>query len=343
MQGTMKQLIFVTKGELELREVEIPQIDDNGLLVKIAYCGICGSDLHAYTKGGMYGGVADGSKFGHEFVGTVVEVGANITDFKIGDHVWARGDACTGNPRTSTMAGGFAEYIAVKNVVKNETTFLVPNNIPMRRASLIEPFTVGVHTKNRGGAKPGMNILMLGAGPIGLMGWAAMKHQGIDTVLVAAHRQARIDFAKRFGCTVFDNEKSDTYEYAGEHFGIVDINTYERPNIDLVIDMVGAGYLMGEYLEKGRPNSVFSTLGLDGTPLTIKPSEFMSKQFTVTGARGRDPEDVLEVIEVLQDESLDLDSLITGEYTLEQYDEAFTAARNRDTGMKVIFRIAGDE
>ncbi|MBO7702616.1 MAG: alcohol dehydrogenase catalytic domain-containing protein, partial [Eggerthellaceae bacterium] len=88
MEGTMKQLIFKTKGEVELADVPIPEFGPDGLLIKVAYAGICGSDVHGYTKGGLYGGIADGSKFGHEFVGYVVETGENVQGFKEGDRVW---------------------------------------------------------------------------------------------------------------------------------------------------------------------------------------------------------------------------------------------------------------
>lgn len=342
MEGTMKQLIFVTKGELELREVDIPQIDENGILIKVAYAGICGSDIHGFTKGGRYGGIGDGCKFGHEFAGVIVEVGAAVTDFKVGDRVWADPTYCVADPRFCCMAGGFAEYVAVLKVEKDVSVFTIPEDVPLRSAALIEPFGVGVHTKNRGGACPDDNILMIGAGPIGLMGWAAMKHAGCENVLVAERMQTRIDFAKKLGVDVFDNSEVDSYEYAGEKFGMATISSYTRPDIDLVVDYVGIGSLLGEYLEKGRSNSRFATLGLDRTPLTIEPGELMSKQFSIFGSRAYDPADIAEVIETLQDKNVDIASIITGEYTLEEYEAAFAAAIDRNTGMKVIFRIAGE-
>ena len=345
MEGTMKKLVFIDAGQVEVDEVPIPECNADGVLVKIARAGICGSDVHAYTKGGIYGGVipqmcGGRAPFGHEFVGTVVEAGENVTDFAVGDRVWVDPLICVHDPRFTCMAGGFAEYVATLSATAGKGIFLLPDNVPFSTAVLIEPFGVGVHTKNRAGVTVEDKVLQFGAGPIGLMAWAAMKHQGVKDVLVAERMATRIEFAKKFGANVIDNTDVDTYELAAETFGTATINSYERTDATVVLDCVGLGALIGEYLEKGRCNSRFCTLGLDQTPLTIKPGEFMSKQFQVIGARGYTDEDIAEVIEVLQDESIDCASLITGEFALEEHEAAFAAACDRNNGMKVVFNIA---
>ena len=345
MEGTMKQLLFVDAGQIELKEVPIPECKPDGVLIKVARAGICGSDVHAYTKGGIHGGiitqlVGGPAPFGHEFVGTVVEAGENVADFKVGDRVWADPLICVNDPRFTCMAGGFAEYVATLSATAGKGLFLLPEDVPFSAAVLIEPFGVGVHTKNRGSVQAGDRVLQFGAGPIGLMAWAAMKHQGVKDIIVAERMDTRIEFAKKLGVEVFDNSEKDSYEYAGEVFGIANINSYERPDVDVVVDCVGLGALLGEYLEKGRCNSRFTTLGIDRTPLSINPGEFMSKQFSVFGSRGYTDEDIAEVIEVLQDKDIDIASLVTGVYALEDYEAAFTAACDRNSGMKVVFNIA---
>ncbi|MBQ9953945.1 MAG: alcohol dehydrogenase catalytic domain-containing protein [Eggerthellaceae bacterium] len=342
MEGTMKRLWFKGAGDVELQEVPIPEIDENGILVKIAYAGICGSDVHGYTKGGMFGGIyPEPNTFGHEFAGVVVETGAAVVDFKVGDRVWVDPLGCVRDPRLTCTAGGFGEYIAVIKPVKDVTVFILPDELSFKNASLIEPFGVGVHTKNR--AKPTVDdkVLLFGAGPIGLMAWSALKHQGIENLIVAERMPSRIELARSLGAHVVDNTDIDAYEYAAEQFGTATVNAYERPDVTVVVDCVGIGALMGEYLEKGRCNSRFTTLGLDQTPLTIKPGEFMSKQFSVFGARGYEPVDIKEVIEVLVNGEVDITRIITGVYALEDYEAAFAAACDRNSGMKVVFEIDG--
>ena len=343
MEGTMKQLIFKTKGEVELQEVPIPECTDNGIVVKVAYAGICGSDVHAFTKGGLYGGVMDGSKFGHEFVGYVAEVGQNVTDFKEGDRVWVDPNFTTEmGSRFSCMSGGFAEYASTIEAVQGKTVHLIPDDVPLRSAVLIEPFGVGTHCKNRAGVQASDNVLMWGAGPIGLMGWAAMRHQGVENIFMAEQMPQRIEFARGLGADVFDNTEASVHEYAAQKFGLSNINGYERANVDKYLDYVGLGILIREYMDNGRPNSTFATLGLDGRPLEIQPNEFMSKEFTVTGSRAYTPADAAEVIEVLQDKSIDIASIITGEFALDEYQKAFETACDKNAGLKTIFRIEAE-
>ena len=343
MEGTMKRLIFKGVGEVELQEAPIPSYGDDGVLIKVAYAGICGSDVHGFTKGGRYGGIGEGMEFGHEFVGTIVEVGKNVKDLHEGDRVWIDPTFSKPDPRFCCMAGGFGEYCGTLKAIKDETVFIIPDDVPLRTASLIEPFGVGVHTKNRGHVQATDNVLMWGAGPIGMMGFLAMKHQGVKNIFIAERMPERIEFAQKHGADVFDNTERSAIEYAAEKFGIVNISSYERANVDKYLDYVGLGSLINEYMTAGRPNSTFVTLGLDATPLTIAPNEFMSKQFTITGARAYEPADIREVIEVMQDPAIDVASLITGEFALEDAAAAFERACDKNSGMKTIFKIGGQE
>lgn len=342
MSDSMKALIFEDVGKVRLDTLPIPTANDDGIVIKVAYAGICGSDVHAFTKGGRYGGLGEGQQFGHEFVGTIVEAGKNVKGLNVGDRVWVDPTYSREDPRFCCMAGGFAEYAVSLRAIKDETVFVLPDGLSFRSASIIEPFGVGVHTKNRAHVESGDNVLMWGAGPIGLMGWAAMKHQGVENIIVAEQMPERIEFARSLGADVFDNTNADVMDYAAEKFGTVDISSYVRPNVDKYIDYVGLGVLINEYLEKGRPNSVFSTLGLDSRPLTINPAEFMSKQFTVTGSRAYEPKDILEVIDTLMDKKIDIAQIITGVFSLDDAQKAFETACDKNSGLKVIFEIAGE-
>ena len=341
MEGTMKALIYRDVGKVTCEELPIPDAGDDGVLVKVARAGICGSDIHAFTKGAMAGGLwGNDVQFGHEFVGTVVEAGKNVKGIAEGDRVWIHPDYCHGDPRKSCMAGGFAEYAITIDAKLGETVFRLPDAVPFETAVLLEPMGVGVHTKNRSGAKPGDKVLMYGAGPIGLMGWAAMQHQGVTDVLIAELLPERVAFAKECGASAFCNEGVNAFEKAAEVFGTANPYTYERADVDVVIDMAGVSSIMGEFLENGRGNATFSTLGIDGTPLEIHPNEFMSKEFTVVGARGYTTADILECLDVLENGDFDMAKLVTSEFTLEECMEAFETACKRAQSCKVVFDIS---
>ncbi len=340
----MQQLVFKTKGHVELQEVPIPSYGDDGILVKVAYAGICGSDISAYTKGGRHAGIADDSKFGHEYVGVIVEVGKNVADLAVGDRVWVHPDYANESVSYSCMAGGFAEYCGSLKAIKDETVFVLPDDLSFRTASLIEPCSVGVHVKNRAGVQVGDNVLMWGAGPIGIMGWLAMRHQGVDDVLVAERSEERIEFARALGVDVVDNTDTTAAAYGKEKFGAVTISpsSPDRADVDRYIDYVGMSSILQEYLEDGRPRSTFATLGLDRNTVPVYVGQFMSCEYEVRGSRGYTADDVREVIGLLNDDGDEVSKLITHEFSLDQADEAFEIACSRGAGMKVVFEIAGE-
>ncbi len=341
MEGNMKALMYRDIGKVECVTLPIPECGPKGITIEVARASICGSDIHAYNRGPLAGGLwGKDVQFGHEFVGIVVEVGDEVEGIKIGDRVWVNPDFCKGDPRKSCMAGGFAEYASTVDARLGETVFILPDNVPFKTAVLLEPMGVGVHTKNRAGVKPGDKVMMIGAGPIGLMGWAAMRHQGIKDIIAVEYMPSRVEFARGFGVEAYCNQDKDSYEIAAERFGTASPFTYERADVDAVIDYAGLGSILGEYLEKGRGKSTFTTLGLDPTSLTILPNEFMSKEFTVKGARGYTPEDIRECIDLLADGEYDLSRLVTAEYPLDEPIRAFEAACGRDDNCKVVFNIS---
>ena len=342
MSNTMKALIFRGAGNVTLEEVPMPVCVDDGVLVKIARAGICGSDIHAYTRGGMAGGImSDESKFGHEFVGVIVEVGANVKGLAVGDRVWVDPACCVPDPNFSCMAGGFAEYIATLTAVRDRDVFVLPDDISFAEAVLIEPFAVGVHTKNRARTERDDKVLVYGAGPIGLMCYAALVNQGVDNVVIAEQLPSRIEKARSLGADVFDNSNgADLYGYLREKYGSFSSNSIEAADVDVTIDCVGFGAIISEYLENARYSSRFCTLGMDFSPMTLVPGVLMAKQLEIRGSRCYDAKDVIEVIDVLGNRKTDIASIVTGVYSLEEAAEAFEAACDRVKGLKVVFNIA---
>ena len=147
----MKAGIYLGKREVEIKELSLPKIGENDVLIKNIFSSICGTDTAVYLHGpGTGHKVAVGGEFGHETISRVAAVGKNVCDFKVGERVYpypryARGD--TG--RAGTL-GGFSEYLLVPNAVKNHSLYDVDERISDRLACLIEPFTVGCRSARRG-------------------------------------------------------------------------------------------------------------------------------------------------------------------------------------------------
>ena len=177
----MEAAVFKGVGNpLSIEQVDSPVVRPGDLLIKVEYCGICGSDLHATEAGALV--VPDGQVLGHEFTGTVVEMGADVGGgWQVGDHVTAvpvnacadcgrqcrlgMGIHCPNNIITGFGApGAYAEYIRVDagNVLR------LPQGLGFREGATAEPLSVGHHVIDKAGMRPGSNVLVIGAGPIGL-------------------------------------------------------------------------------------------------------------------------------------------------------------------------------
>ncbi len=207
----MKAAIFDGVGRpLRIGDLSVPEPAADEVLLHVAACGICGSDLHM-TKDPVTFGVGQGTVLGHEFAGDVTMVGADVADFQVGDRVavapmWGCGscESCSkGEPawcsRMRLIGGGYAEFAAVAA----RQCRRLPDDLPIDEGALAEPVSVALHAIVRSGMKPGDKVLVLGAGPIGLLVAFWARRMGAGAVIVAditRHQEAR---AAAFGATGF--------------------------------------------------------------------------------------------------------------------------------------------
>ena len=139
----MKAGIYLGKEQIELRELPIPEVGDEDVLVENIYSSICGTDVSVYFHGpGTGHKVTVGGEFGHETVSRIVKVGKNVTDFTVGERVYPYPRFATGDTKRAGTIGGFSEYILIPNAKRNHSLYSVDERISDRLASLIEPFTV---------------------------------------------------------------------------------------------------------------------------------------------------------------------------------------------------------
>ena len=202
-------------GKMGYEERDIPQQKDDEVLVKVEYVGVCGSDLHYYEFGriGDYV-VKPPYVFGHEAGGTVVEVGRNVTNLKVGDRVALEpGKTCghcefcrTGRYNlcpdvvffaTPPVGGVFQEYVAHEAGL----CFKLPDDMDTMEGALIEPLAVGFHAARQGGAEIGQTAVVFGAGCIGLVSMLALKAMGLSKVYMVDIMQNRLEKALELGAT----------------------------------------------------------------------------------------------------------------------------------------------
>jgi 2-desacetyl-2-hydroxyethyl bacteriochlorophyllide A dehydrogenase len=207
----MKAMFFHGVGRpLELGDIEAPEPAEDEVLLRLAACGICGSDLHMTEDPATFG-IPVGMVLGHEFAGEVLRCGSSVSEFRPGDRVavapmWGCGrcENCTKGepawcPDMRLIGGGYAEFatVAARQCRK------LPDDLPTAEGALAEPVAVGLHSVMRSGLKPGARVLVLGAGPIGLLVAFWARRLGARHVIVAdinRHQEAR---AAAIGATGF--------------------------------------------------------------------------------------------------------------------------------------------
>ena len=223
MEGTMKTAVMTDIMEVEIQERPIPQPKDDEVLVKVEYVGICGSDLH-YYESGRIGDFVVKPPFvlGHEAGGTVVEVGANVKNLKVGDRVAMEPGKTCGHCEfcksgkynlcedvvffaTPPVDGVFQEYVAHEAGL----CFKLPDNVSTLEGALIEPLAVGMHAARQGEAKLGQTAVVTGAGCIGLVSLLSLKAMGVTKVIVVDVMEKRLQKALELGADAVINGKEE--------------------------------------------------------------------------------------------------------------------------------------
>ena len=223
MEGMMKTEVMTDLKKVEIQERPIPAPAANEVLVKVEYVGICGSDLH-YFEHGRIGDFIVETPFvlGHEAGGTVVEVGADVKNLKVGDRVAMEPGKTCGECEfckagkynlckdviffaTPPVDGVFQEYVAHEAGL----CFKLPENVSTMEGALIEPLAVGMHAANQGGAHLGQTAVVTGAGCIGLVSLLALKAMGVSKVIVVDIVEKRLQKALELGADVVINGKDE--------------------------------------------------------------------------------------------------------------------------------------
>ena len=180
----MRAVVFRGIEQLDESSVAVPTPSDHEVLVRVAYCGVCGTDIHIVFGDGGWG--VPGSIYGHEWSGVVAAVGARVGRWKVGDKV------------VGPTSGGFAEFLKEHE----DTLYPVPPAMDLRTAALAEPLAVALHGVTRSGATASDRVLITGGGPIGLLTLAALQARGLTDVTVSEPVPERHATVERLGATV---------------------------------------------------------------------------------------------------------------------------------------------
>ncbi len=337
----MRALVKTQAGPgLSLIEVPEPTIGINDVLIRVRRTGICGTDLHIQSWDAWAAKTIRAPLIvGHEFVGEIVEVGTNVADFHPGDLVSGEGHVVCGRCRhclagrrhlcANTIGlgvgrdGAFAEYVALPmaNVWHHWP------GVDEEVAAIFDPFGNAVHTAL---AFPvlGEDVLVSGAGPIGLMATAVARHAGARFIVVSEPNAYRRELAARMGATVVVNPlERDLHDVQAE-LGMVE-------GFDVALEMSGNAVALRTAIANMAHGGSVAILGIPTAEISIDVNEIVFKMLTLRGIYGREMYETWYKMTVMLQSGLDIRPAITHRFPFHDFEAAFAAARSGDSG-KVI-------
>jgi len=348
----MRAARFHAQKDIRIEDVPEPVTRPGTAKIKVAWCGICGTDLHEYLEGPIFvpapgrphplSGEEAPVTLGHEFSGTVVEVGDGVDDLAVGDNVvvepyFTCGECApclAGNYHLcakmgfiglSGGGGGLSEAIVVERQWIHKI-----GDIPLDEAALIEPLSVGHHAVTRSGAKAGDVALIGGAGPIGLLTAAVLKGLGVTTIIseLSGARKAKA-LSSGVADHVLDPSSEDVPTRVLELTGGVGADIgFECAGVDVVLDTLMAAL---------KPTGVLVNVSIWGHPATVDMQKLVLKEIDLRGtiAYVRDHE---AVIKLVQEGKIDLKPFITGRIALDELiSKGFdTLIHHNDTAVKIL-------
>ncbi|MDD3205335.1 MAG: zinc-binding dehydrogenase [Lachnospiraceae bacterium] len=335
----MKAALYQGKRNIEIVELPTPTAGDNDIVIKNIYSSICGTDVAVYTHGPYQGHrITIGGEFGHETVSRVVEVGKNIRDIYVGDRVYPYPRLAKGDPRRAGTIGGFSEYILVSNAKINEELYAVPEKISDKAASLIEPFTVGCRAARRSEPKPGENAIIFGAGTIGIAAAITLRYFGCNKIMICDYSDFRLKKAKELGFEICNNGKEDLKIKAKEYFGEAVSALGMTCDADIYIDAAGADEIIATYQTMG---SVGSRMVVVAVKAGMRPVDVLAMTFgqhAIIGSGGYMPEDVRDVMDIMESGRWDIESIITHEFSQDRLGEAIEMASDTEQSLNVVIK-----
>lgn len=344
LNGKMKALVKHHAGfGAELQLVDIPKIKPDEALIKVKATSICGTDVHIYTWDAWSASrVRTPYVFGHEFAGEVVEIGSQVTNVAVGDHVSAETHiVCHQCPQCLTgqyhicretqiigvdTQGCFAEYVALPatNLWKND------HDLPFEIASVQEPMGNAVQTA-LSGPIVGKNVAVIGCGPIGLMAVAVAKASGAAQVYAIDLNEYRLELAAKLGANASINpSKADPIEKVKE---LTDGN-----GADVILEMSGHPVAINQGLKMVTNGGRVSMLGLPNKNVEIDvTNDIVFKGIQIHGITGRKMfETWFQTSGLLKSGAIDMETIITHRLSLEDFEKGFDLMIKGESGKIVL-------
>ena len=318
-----------------------PEMGHNDLLIKIRKTAICGTDVHIYNwDEWSQNTIPVPMVVGHEYVGEVVDMGQEVRGFSVGDRVSGEGHITCGHCRncrggrthlcrnTSGVGvnrdGAFAEYL----VIPAFNAFKIPDDISDDLASIFDPFGNAVHTALSFDLV-GEDVLITGAGPIGIMAAAVCRHVGARHVVITDVNEYRLELAQKMGATRAVNVAKENLKDVMQELGMTE-------GFDVGLEMSGVPSAFHSMLDTMNHGGKIAMLGIPGGDMAIDWRKVIFKGLIIKGIYGREMFETWYKMASLIQSGLDISPIITHHYSIDEFQQGFDAMRSGQSGKVIL-------
>ena len=318
-----------------------PEVGHNDLLIKIRKTAICGTDVHIYKWDEWASKtIPTPMVVGHEYVGEVVDMGQEVRGFQVGDRVSGEGHITCGHCRNCRAGrvhlcrnttgvgvnreGAFAEYL----VIPAFNAFKIPDNISDELASIFDPFGNAVHTALSFDLV-GEDVLITGAGPIGIMAAAVAKHVGARHVVITDVNEYRLDLARKMGASRAVNVASEKLEDVMKELGMTE-------GFDIGLEMSGVPSAFNSMLNNMNHGGKIAMLGIPPSDMAVDWNQVIFKGLVIKGIYGREMFETWYKMASLIQSGLNLSPIITHQYSVDDFQAGFDMMISGQSGKVIL-------
>lgn len=324
-----------------LQDTPKPEVGHNDLLIKIRKTAICGTDMHIYNwDEWSQNTIPVPMVVGHEYVGEVVGMGQEVKGFEVGDRVSGEGHITCGHCRNCRAGrvhlcrntegvgvnrpGAFAEYL----VIPAFNAFKIPDNISDDLASIFDPFGNAVHTALSFDLV-GEDVLITGAGPIGIMAAAVAKHVGARHVVVTDINPYRLELAKKMGATRTVDVSKENLQDVMDELGMSE-------GFDVGLEMSGVPVAFRDMLNKMNHGGKIAMLGIPLQDVAVDWNQVIFKGLVIKGIYGREMFETWYKMASLIQSGLDISPIITHQFSIDEFQQGFDTMGSGHSGKVIL-------
>ncbi|MDP6857994.1 MAG: zinc-dependent dehydrogenase [Candidatus Nitrosopelagicus sp.] len=340
----MKAAVVKGTSQIEVKNFETPRLSSNDILVKMQTCGICGSDVEKVF--GKYG--QPSMKLGHEPAGIITHVGSDVQDFKVGDRVFTHHHVACYSPDCHECSHGnetmcekyyksnlnpcglSEEYVVPGWNVTHGGVLKIPDTMTFEEAAMIEPLACCVRAWSKFSYKKNDSVAILGVGPTGMMHVLLAKSAEFSKIFCLDLNDFRLDFAKKFGVITIRSDNNTLSQTI--------LNSTEERGVDIVIVATGNLKAFSQAIQLVRKGGTIVMFGVPSKndKIEIDMSVIYSKEISIVTTYAASDKDTRNALELISSGKIDVKSLITHKYSLNDSQKAFEHAKSGDQAMKIL-------